>query len=617
MGDTNIGSDGAPATRAAPAGGPHPCGPPRRQVLTAAATALGWVPVFRVDAHAADPGLPPAFPRGIRLVRQAFRNWSGEVALEAVWTAVPASPHDVLTLADWARAHRWRLRAKGAAHTFSPLLAGKNEDTRRLVMVDTTAHLTAIEVRPGTPATVTAQAGATLDAVHAALGAAGYGLTCVPATGSVTVAGVLAVGGHGTGVPLPGTGRPLGRGTASSTTSDTVESLTAVVWDATTGRHVLRTFHRSEPDTAAFLVHLGRAFVTEATLRVAADVRLRCRSSFDVPVGELFGPPGSGPRTLDRYLSRAGRVEALWLPHTERPWLKVWTEEPERPPAAREIHSPYPYVFGDSIPEEASTLAHRITEGAAALTPAFTGALQRGIQLGLTATATWDLWGWSRNTVLYLRATTWRWAFGGWAVLCARRDVQRVLHEFWSGLRRGLDEHGAHGEYPLNGTVEVRITAPDGQGPAAPVLSAACPRADRPDWDTVVWLNTATFPGTPGSAVFHHDLEQWMLTRFTGWAVVRPEWSKGWAYGAGGAWTQWSVLTGTWPRAFTDGRPEGARWDDAVAVLERHDPAGVFRSPFLAGLFSAQLPSPGRLAHDLRAGMDLPGRPPGSVGSRS
>ncbi|RLU87488.1 FAD-linked oxidase [Streptomyces griseocarneus] len=550
-------------------------------MAAAVTAAMRWTPAFRVEARADGTEAPPFFPPHIRLARQAFRNWSGEVALEAVWTAFPASPEDVVVLADWARAQGWRLRAKGVGHTWSPLLARRGEATGRFVLVDTTEHLTGIALRHGGTPAVTAQAGTTLDVVHAALEAAGYGVTCAPAIGDLTVGGALAVGGHGTGLlSAPGAGPAL-----PATLSDLVESLVAVVWDPVAGRHTLRTFHRSEPGTAAFLLHLGRAFVTEATLRVPANVRLRCISSFDVPAQELFGPPGSSARTADQYLARTGRVEVLWLPYTDRPWLKLWSEEPHRPPSSRALDAPYPYVFYDRLPEPLSRLAREITRGAAAVTPLFTTGLEQGIRLGLTATATRDLWGWSRNTVLYVRPTTLRYVFAGWAVLCARADVQRVLHRFWSRLRQGLDEHRARGEYPLNGPVEVRITGTDTAAPDGPLLSPARPRPDRPDWDTVVWLNTTTFPGTPGESVFHRDLEQWMVTHFTGWAAIRPEWAKGWAFGPGGAWTDAPLLDRGWPGAFREGQPAGTRWDDAVAVLEQHDPAGVFRGPFLEQLF--------------------------------
>ncbi|MEU5422314.1 cholesterol oxidase substrate-binding domain-containing protein [Streptomyces sp. NPDC020667] len=561
--------------------------PGRRRVLTAAAataagTAMGWTPAFRLDAHAAGMSAPPSFPPGIRLVRQGFRNWSGEVALDAVWTALPATPADVVTLADWARAQGWRLRPKGSGHSWSPLLARRGEATGRLVLVDSTEHLTAIALRHGGSPAVTAQAGATMDAVHSALEAAGHGLTCVPAIGDLTVAGALAIGGHGTGVPAPGAGHAF-----ASTVSDLVESLTAVVWDAAAGRYALRTFHRGEPDTAAFLLHLGRAFVAEATLRVPANVRLRCVSSYDIPMEELFGPPGGPGRTLDRALAGSGRVEVLWLPYTERAWLKLWSEEPRRPLTSRETDAPYPYVFYDVIPRQLSDLAAEIMRGATALTPVLTTGLAEGIRLGLTATATWDLWGWSKNTVLYMRPTTLRYVFAGWAVLCARADVQRVLHGFWSRFQQVLDAHRARGEYPVNGPVDVRITGVDAPAPDGPWLSPARPRPDHPEWDTVVWLNSTTFPGTPGEHTFHRDLEQWMVTHFTGWCAIRPEWAKGWAYGPGGAWTDAALLGRTWPGAFRTGQPAGTRWEDAAAALDRHDPAGVFRSPFLERLFSS------------------------------
>ncbi len=134
--------------------------------------------------------------------------------------------------------------------------------------------------------------------------------------------------------------------------------------------------------------------------------------------------------------------------------------------------------------------------------------------------------------------------------------------------------------------MDFRVTATDTAGPTGPLLSPARPRIDRPAWDTVVWFDTATFPGTPGAYVFHRDLEQWMVRHFAGWAAVRPEWPKGWGYGPEGPWTDDFVLRTAWPEAFRAGQPAGSRWEDAIAVLERHDPAGVFRGPFVEALFS-------------------------------
>ncbi len=54
-----------------------------------------------------------------------------------------------------------------------------------------------------------------------------------------------------------------------------------------------------------------------------------------------------------------------------------------------------------------------------------------------------------------------------------------------------------------------------------------------------------------------------------------------------GAWTDRRALTTTWPGAFRTGFPAGARWEDAVAVLDRHDPGRVFGSPFVDALLSS------------------------------
>ena len=74
----------------------------------------------------------------------------------------------------------------------------------------------------------------------------------------------------------------------------------AIVWDVRRSRYVVRRFERDDPRIAALLVHLGRAFITEATLRVGVNQNLRCVSSVDIPASELLGR--GGPRTFDSFL---------------------------------------------------------------------------------------------------------------------------------------------------------------------------------------------------------------------------------------------------------------------------------------------------------------------------
>jgi len=108
----------------------------------------------------------------------------------------------------------------------------------------------------------------------------------------------------------------------------------------------------ADPDVKAdLLAHLGRSFVTSVTLQAGANYRLRCQSFTDVPWQELFAPPGAPGRTFERFVEESGRVEAIWFPFTQTPWLKIWSVCPEKPPTAREVHGPYNYFFSDSIPD--------------------------------------------------------------------------------------------------------------------------------------------------------------------------------------------------------------------------------------------------------------------------
>lgn len=365
-----------------------------------------------------------------------------------------------------------------------------------------------------------------------------------------------------------------------------------MVWDAPSSQYVLRTFRRGEPDIGAFLVHLGRAFVTEVTLQVPANTRMRCQNWFDIQVTDLFGAPGSSSSNLDQYLGTTGRVEAIWFPFTTIPWLKVWSVAPGKPWLSAELDAPYPYTFANQVTQTQSDQIKQILQGDGALTPTFTNGEMSVAGSGMITLGVWDVWGWSKNVLLYVQPTTLRIFEAGWAVLCSRADVQRVVNDFYVSYQAQLSAARSAGQYPVNCPVELRITGVDTPavvgGGCEALLSPARARPDHPEWDTVVWLDFATYPGTPESAPFFAELDQWILGHYTDWSMVRPEWSKGWAHTAsGGPWTDPTVIGTTWPDAFRSGLPAGAQWDDAVATLHRYDPAEVFSSPFLKQLLRA------------------------------
>ena len=205
---------------------------------------------------------------------------------------------------------------------------------------------------------MTAQTGVTMDRLLQELEDAGLGLTAHPAPGDVTLGGILAIDGHGTAIPAVGESRTTGHTYGS--VSNLVLSLRAVVWNGATSQYELQSFARDDPAIQPFLTHLGRTFVTDVTLQVGANSRLRCQSFTDIPISELFGPAGSSPRTYASFLEQAGRVEAIWYPFTDNPWFKVWSVAPTKPAASRYVSQPYNYVFADVIPKSVSNLAEEI-----------------------------------------------------------------------------------------------------------------------------------------------------------------------------------------------------------------------------------------------------------------
>ncbi|GAA2321806.1 cholesterol oxidase substrate-binding domain-containing protein [Streptomyces hawaiiensis] len=555
----------------------------RRLLLTAAA--LAAVPGLPADPAAAAAELPD-FPGEVALYRSAYRNWVGDITADGLWACAPDGPDQLVAVVNWAWRHGWRVRARGASHGWSPLTVTEGTPSGApVLLVDTTPHLTGLAL--DSPTAVRAGTGVTMEALLTFLEEHGLGVTAAPAPGVLTLGGALAVDAHGTAVPARGERRRSGHTYGSL--SNLILSLTAVVWDSGAGAYVLRTFHRDEADCAALLTHLGRSLVTEVVLRVGANTDLRCVSRTDVPAGELFAAPGSGgERTFASYLDEAGRVEAIWFAFTEHPWLKVWSVSPTRPLTSRKVTRPYNYPFSDNIPGPVAELVGRMTSDAAwYLAPVLGTAQYEAAALGLVTTLSADLWGPSKNTLLYLKPSTLRVHADGYAVLTSRDRVQEVVSGFAAFYRERLTAYAARGSYPVNGSVEIRVTGLDEPGdvgvPGArpPLLSALRPPEEHPEWDTAVWLDVLTLPGTPDAEAFLREIERFLLRTFDGGsALTRVEWSKGWAYTDDGVWSDEEVLDGVVPAAVGS-----AEWAEADRVLDRLDPHRVYGNAFLDRLF--------------------------------
>jgi len=571
----------------------------------AAGGAVGWLPTFRVRPGNARASLPrPAgFPAWIPLYQQAYENWSGEIFIPDVWTAAPGSEQDVVTIANWALGHGWRVRPKGRSHGWSPLLLPKDSSGAGYLLVDTTQRLTRVAINPeAMPATVTAQTGVTMDALLEQLGAMGLGFVTTPAPGDVTLGGVLAVDGHGTAVPA--LGETLLPGKTYGSLTNAVLALTAVVWDGS-GQYRLRRFRRDDPGIQPLLTHVGRAFITEVTLQVGADVNLRCRSFFDIPADDLFAPPAqAGPNAFQAWVEACGRVEAIWFPFTRLPWLKVWSLAPLRPWPSRAVQAPYAYTFANWMTPQEDRFVAQVIHRNGADTPAFQDLEMAAAGSGLILTGTWDIWGPSRYSTLYVKPTTLRLAENGYAVLTSRDNIQRVVSEFHAAFSALVGQYQARGQFPMNGPIEIRVTGLNQSsevllaGALEPQLSALRPRPDHPSWDCAVWLDALTFPGTPGENQFKTELERWMLGNYTGeYAGIRVEWAKGWGFTGEGAWTSPGFLAGTVPGSFTAGQAEGDDWSAGLATLDRYDPGRIFSNPFLDRLMPPGRPPSGSAAN--------------------
>jgi FAD/FMN-containing dehydrogenase len=388
---------------------------------------------------------------------------------------------------------------------------------------------------------------------------------------------------------VPGSGGTQLAGHTYGSVSNLVLSLTAVVWDPGSSAYVLKTFQRSDPDIGAFLVHLGRAFVTEATLRVGANQRLRCVSTYTTQVTDLFAPPASaGSSSFAALVQQSGRVETICFPFTTVPWLKVWSVSPSQPWFSKSVSSPFNYSFSDSVSCQESQYIADIVAGDVSVTPAFENLEMSIVGSGLITIGTRDIWGWAKNVQLYVRPTALQVTANGYAILRRRADVQRVVSEFYTFLNGQLNTYKAVGQYPVNGPWEVRVTGLDNAadcgvpGAVEPLLSALRPRPDQPQWDTAVWMDLLTIPGTPQPQKFYRETEQWVLSDYTGdYAAVRAEWSKGWTYSGTACWADPTVLGSTIPASYRAGQSTSANWDTALATLDRYDPGRVFSDSFL------------------------------------
>ena len=565
------------------------------------------------------------FPESVPLFRLPFKNWDWQIQAASVLTCAPRSAADVVAVCNWARQNGYQVRPRGVMHGWSPLtLPAALANGAKVVLVDLTkslCHTSFLPASNGLPNRVKAGAGVTmlqllqfLEAQSGGKGSApGYSFPHTPAPGNLTVGGVLAIDAHGTAIRTPPNDDMLG---SYGSMSNQVLSFTAVCTDPSSGNsdeYVLLEFQRSDPDAKALLVHLGRALIIEATLQVVDNYNLRCESRTDLPATTIFARPTTmqkaPPDSFADFLNRAGRVEIIWFPFSDNPWLHVWTVTPEKPQSSAVVSGPYNYPFADNVPDILQSFVTSILNGVPGVTPLFGRMAAQVTANGLDGKGALgnsgvypvsrDIWGPSKNTLLYIQDTTLRVTANGYAVHLRKSDLQEALFDITQKYQDMLAKYEARDpkQYPVNSAMEIRVTGlddpaevrvPPGAKAASPTLSAlGMDETDRKNgWEIALWFDVLTIPRTSYSNEFYSELEQWLVERFSGTAGrIMPEWSKGWAYTEGnGPWTD-SVFLKYIRQALTAGRAPDDNWNCALATLAKYDKSHLFWSPFLSELF--------------------------------
>lgn len=580
----------------------------RRQFIrgAAASSAVAFMPGCKFVAGSGSNTIPepPNFPEGIELYQQGFINWAREIKIAGVWFSSPKSAADVVVLANWARQEGYRIRPFGTGHGFAPTLLPRGHNGENVLLVNTHDYLHELKVEnSGGIASVTAGAGAYIEDICRELEAYDLGLYHTTAPGGISIAGALAMNAHGAAIPKRD--ETMEAGHSWGTLSNLVLELTAVIWDNSQQQYVLKSFQRDDLTIGPLLTCLGRAFITGVKLQVGPNVKIRCTSRADLKITELLALPEDQTEYSFASLSeRFGTVDIIYYPFNpkETAWVKTWTVTPDKPETSREVFDPYNYVDLEMSPILADTLSSALRTLPRLAVPAYNRSSADGIARLINnndpATQVNDLWGSAYTTTLYVEPLTPRKTVAAWGVIIARENLQRALGEFFEFFTSLIDDYKSRGLYPYTGPFELRAQGLDHAAdvliPNAvePTLSGARPHPDHPEKDTIVWFALNNNVDQPLASEFNARLEQWFLANYQHYGLVRPEWTKGYAYTAGGiyggAWTNDDLLLKVFPKTWRTGYPADADWDAAVAQLNSIDPHKVFSNAHLDKLFGEQ-----------------------------
>jgi len=486
------------------------------------------------------------------------------------------------------------VRPSGSRHSWAPFtfsLKDNGVSCPKTILVETTTHFTSIIVNPPDTGnsrselySVSVGTGVKLRKLLETLESYDLGLFASPTIAEPTVGGMLAVGVHGSGIPsLKDSKNP---GHSYGTFSNLVISMTIVAWDSSSSAYILKTLHRSEPDTKAFLTNLGRTFVTSVTLRVGRNQMLRSESHFYIHSSELFAHPSrvtSNSRTISKFAQTYGRINAISIPPSNEFWMLVWHVEPIKPLASRRTYGPFNHYIMGLYPAIIEPFYRRLTNEVSQLNRLFSAATEPAVFLGSFLTRSNDYWGPSKNHLLYFSSSLPRMTPYTFTFVTSRSNIQLVLHIARTHFESLTKAYEKLGQYPIRGDFDIRLTGLDDpkdvevEGAESPSLSPARPIPEYPQYDVVIWMDMSAYSDTPYALEFVSRLQQLLYRDLHGkLAILRAEWAKAWACTLQGSWTNTSIID-HYSRTFSS----SDEWNWAVRLFTKFDPHGIFSNDFL------------------------------------
>jgi hypothetical protein len=386
---------------------------------------------------------------------------------------------------------------------------------------------------------------------------------------------------------------------------------------------------------------------------VVPNFNLRCQSFMDIGWQTLFAAPTAAqpvpPKSMIDYLNQTGRVEAIWYPFSEYPWLKVWSIANTQPAGSKAVTAPYNYPFSDNLPDFVTGLFKIILgvpvnklqvlleflawltkltatssrhlqaapsagsslpgimsqlwdiyqtiqaapssgEGYPGLTPVLGKLMQLITQIGLIVDTATDLWGPSADTMIYIKDTTLRVTANGYAASMKKSNVQQAVNAFATMFTDLLNKYQAAGKFPVNSPLEIRITGlDDASAIAAP--NAASPAISALNYDAEAIANG-------WDVALWIDVLDLPGTPYSNDFYSELEAQLGaspWFTGTNGRirpeWSKgWAYTpeSGAWSSqaAIDQFKATFPNWNTEIATLNKYDSKNLYSNSFLASLMT-------------------------------